>query len=219
MANGRLWTEHEKQVVRDMYPDHFASEIARILGRTASQVQQCAAKLGVKASAERIVRSGHMSSQHPNVIAAQFKKGTVPPNKGKKMSAELYARCAPTMFKKGNKPHTYRPVGSERVNVDGYVEVKVADPNKWRLKHRVIWEEAHGPIPKGHNVQFRDGNSHNLDLGNLYLISRDDQLRNENSIHVRYPEEVREVIYIKAAIKRQITEYNKKKKKEHGKEC
>ena len=219
MANGRLWTEHEKQVVRDMYPDHFASEIARILGRTASQVQQCAAKLGVKASAERIVRSGHMSSQHPNVIAAQFKKGTVPPNKGKKMSAELYARCAPTMFKKGNKPHTYRPVGSERVNVDGYVEVKVADPNKWRLKHRVIWEEAHGPIPKGHNVQFRDGNSQNLDLGNLYLISRDDQLRNENSIHVRYPEEVREVIYIKAAIKRQITEYNKKKKKEHGKEC
>ena len=215
----RLWTEEEKRIVAEMYPEHLASEIGAIIGKTANQVQNCAYRLGVKSSYEKIVRTGRMSSQHPNVIASRFKKGRVPENKGKKMSPEVYARCSATMFKKGNKPHTYRPVGSERVNVDGYVEVKVADPNKWRLKHRVIWEEAHGPIPKGHNVQFRDGNSQNLDLGNLYLISRDDQLRNENCLHVRYPEEVREVIYLKAKLKRHITEYNKKQKKEHGKEC
>lgn len=219
MANGRQWTEQEKQVVRDMYPDHFASEIAQILGRTASQVQQCAAKLGVKASAERIARSGRMSSQHPNVIAAQFKKGTVPPNKGKKMSAELYARCAPTMFKKGQAPVNHKPVGSERVNVDGYVEVKVAEPNKWRLKHRVVWEEVHGPIPPGHNIQFRDGNRQNLSLDNLYMISRAEQCAKENSFHARYPEELKAVIRLKGSIKRQITEYNKKRQKEHGKEC
>lgn len=221
MANGRLWTEEEKRIIREMYPDHFASEVAEVLGngRTARQVQNCANRLGVKSSHDKAVRSGRMSSDNPNTIAARFRKGHVPPNKGKKMPAEVYARCAPTMFKKGNVTHNYKPVGSERVNVDGYVEVKVADPGKWRLKHRVIWEEAHGPIPRGHNVQFRDGNSQNLSLDNLYLISRSEQLKKENCMMARYPEEVREVIYMKSAIKRRITEYNKKQNKEHGKEC
>ena len=36
----------------------------------------------------------------------------------------------------------------------------------------------------------------------------------ENSIHARYPEELKQVIRIKATLKRHITEYNKK----HGKE-
>ena len=147
MAYGRLWTEEEKRIIREMYPDHFASEVAEVLGngRTAHQVQNCAYRLGVKSSRDKAVRSGRMSVDNPNTIAARFKKGHVSHNKGKKMPAEVYARCAPTMFKKGNVTHNYKPVGSERVNVDGYVEVKVADPGKWRLKHRVIWEEAHGP--------------------------------------------------------------------------
>lgn len=216
MANGRLWTEEEKRIIREMYPDHFASEIAEILGRTVSQVQNCAARLGVRSSYEKRVRSGRMSSNNPNTIASRFKKGCTPPNKGKKMPAEVYARCAPTMFKKGNRTHNYKPVGSERVNVDGYVEVKVADPGKWRLKHRVIWEEAHGPIPRGHNVQFRDGNPQNLSLDNLYLISRSEQLRKHNCMMARYPEELREVIYMKATIKRQITIQNKRKNGEES---
>ena len=216
MANGRLWTEEEKRIVAEMYPEHLASEIGEIIGRSASHVQNCAARMGVKSSYEKIVRTGRMSSQHPNVVASRFKKGHVSHNKGKKMPAEVYARCAPTMFKKGNRTHNYKPVGSERVNVDGYVEVKVADPGKWRLKHRVIWEEAHGPIPRGHNVQFRDGNSQNLSLDNLYLISRADQMRNENHMS-RYPQEVREVIHLKAAIKRKITIHNKKQH-DNGKE-
>ena len=215
----KLWTEEEKRIVAEMYPEHLASEIGEIIGRSASQVQNCAARMGVKSSYEKIVRTGRMSSHHPNVVASRFKKGTVPPNKGKKMSPEVYAKVSRTMFKKGNRTHNYKPVGSERVNVDGYVEVKVADPGKWRLKHRVIWEEAHGPIPRGHNVQFRDGNPQNLSLDNLYLISRSEQMKKENCMMARYPEELREVIYMKSAIKRRITEYNKKQNKEHGKEC
>lgn len=212
----KLWTEEEKRIVAEMYPDHFASEVAKVLGngRTANQVQNCAARMGIKSSREKAVRSGRMSADNPNTVASRFKKGTVPPNKGKKMSPEVYAKVARTMFKKGNRTHNYKPVGSERVNADGYVEVKVADPGKWKLKHRIIWEEAHGPIPSSHNVQFRDGNSQNLSLGNLYLISRADQIRNENSMEARYPEEVREVIRLKATIKKKITEYNKR---QHGK--
>lgn len=98
----------------------------------------------------------------------QFKKGHTPHNKGKKGEGGW----EPTQFKKGNIPVNYRPIGSERVTKDGYVEIKVADPNKWRLKHQVIWEEANGPIPKGYAVIFGDGNPQNLDPNNLILVSR-----------------------------------------------
>lgn len=54
----------------------------------------------------------------------QFKKGNIPYNKGKKG----IGGWEPTQFKNGHVPANYRPVGSERINVDGYVEIKVSDP-------------------------------------------------------------------------------------------
>nr|DAW36172.1 MAG TPA: HNH endonuclease [Caudoviricetes sp.] len=39
------------------------------------------------------------------------------------------------------------------------------------------YEQAHGPIPKGHCVQFKDGDTLNCVLDNLYLISRKKQVR------------------------------------------
>ena len=98
----------------------------------------------------------------------QFKKGHVPFNKGKKG----VGGWEPTQFKKGNKPANYKPVGTERTNVDGYVEIKITDPNKWRSKHIVIWETVNGPIPKGHVVIFADRNKQNITIENLLLISR-----------------------------------------------
>lgn len=77
-----------------------------------------------------------------------------------------------TEFKAGHRPHNYRPLGSERVNSDGYLEVKVADPKTWKGKHRMVWEELHGPIPPGHAVIFGDGNKRNLAPENLLLVSR-----------------------------------------------
>lgn len=98
----------------------------------------------------------------------QFKKGHVPFNKGKKGTGGW----EPTHFKKGHKPWNYRPVGSERINADGYVEIKVADPRTWKAKHVLLWEKANGPVPKGHVVIFADGNQQNITLDNLLLISR-----------------------------------------------
>jgi hypothetical protein len=215
----RKWTDEEKRIVREIYPDHLASEIAAMIGKTVSGVQQMARSLGVRASKERVAETGRRTAQNPNSIAARFKKGHIPETKGKKMPSEVYEKIRHTMFAKGHVPTNHKPVGSERVSVDGYVEVKVAEPNKWRLKHRLVWEEAHGPIPPGHNIQFRDGNRQNLSLDNLYMISRAEQCAKENSFHARYPEELKAVIRLKGSIKRQITEYNKKRQKEHGKEC
>jgi len=101
-----------------------------------------------------------------------FPPGHVPANKGRKgvfLGGEV-AEAA--QFKKGHRPHNYKPVGTERVNGDDYVDVKIADPNKWKGKHILIWEEHNGPVPSGHAVIFGDGNRRNFDSDNLILVSR-----------------------------------------------
>ena len=100
-------------------------------------------------------------------LDGRFKPGSVPHNKGKNIGG-----YEPTQFKKGHKPANHRPVGSERVNVDGYVELKIAEPNKWILKHKHIWQLENGPMPKGHAIIFGDGDKRNFDIDNLLLVTR-----------------------------------------------
>jgi hypothetical protein len=103
-------------------------------------------------------------------IDARIKRGNIPLNKGKK---KLWTGGEETQFKKGHKPHNYVPVGSERVNGDDYVDIKVADPNKWRGKHLIVWEQRQNrPVPKGHAVIFGDGSRRNFDPDNLILVTR-----------------------------------------------
>lgn len=103
-------------------------------------------------------------------LTGYFPKGHIPPNKGKK--GQWAEGCEKGWFKKGNAPANYQPVGSERINTYGVLDVKVADPNKWRAKHQLIWEELNGPIPEGYVILFADSNKQNIDISNLILISR-----------------------------------------------
>jgi hypothetical protein len=107
-------------------------------------------------------------------LTGQFQKGHVPFNKSKK---GIFFGGKATQFKKGNKPWNYQPVGSERINTMGYLDVKIADPNKWRPKHLLLWESVHGPVPEGHAVIFGDGNRLNVTLENLVLVSRKQLVR------------------------------------------
>jgi hypothetical protein len=45
--------------------------------------------------------------------------------------------------------------------------------------HHLVWERAHGPIPAGHKLAFRDGNHLNCALENLELLTNSDQVRNQ----------------------------------------
>lgn len=200
----KYWTQEEIDTLSRMYPNHYASEIAVILGRGVSSIHCKAHSLGLVSSREKIQRTGYEASRTPASIAARFQKGSVPMNKGKKLSPEIYAKCQPTMFKKGQTPINHREVGSERVNVDGYIEIKVAEPNRWRLKHRIIWEQVNGAIPKGYNVQFKNHNPQDCRIENLYLISKAEQMAKENSFWAKYPKEIQEIIHLKGVVNRAI---------------
>lgn len=110
-----------------------------------------------------------------------FEKGQEAFNKGKKQSEymkhDAIERTKTTRFKKGQTPKNHKPVGSTRINKDGYLEIKVAEPSKWKLKSRVVWESVHGEIPKNYVVLHKNGNSLDDDIDNLVLMSRSELLR------------------------------------------
>ena len=98
----------------------------------------------------------------------RFEKGNLPYNtgtKGLKVGSS-------TSFKKGNRPKNWRPVGSERINVEGYVEIKTVEPRTWKYKHVEIWQAINGPVPKGHVIIFADRNKLNFEPDNLIAIKR-----------------------------------------------
>lgn len=107
---------------------------------------------------------------------ANFYKGMTPHNKGVKMSDEMYEKVKHTFFKKGTMPPNSRPVGSERISRDGYVEIKVAQPNKWNLKHIEVWQAHYGEIPQDCCIIFLDGDGTNVDISNLAMVSKSENL-------------------------------------------
>lgn len=116
--------------------------------------------------------------------------------KGKKqtdfMSEEAIEKSKATRFKKGQTAHNSFPIGHERPNKDGFIEIKVSAPvgeNKkrsvWKLKHHLLWEDLNGPIPPKHKVIFADGNNRNFDINNLILIS-DSEFMSMRKYGLRY---------------------------------
>lgn len=152
-----IWSADEKEYLRQIAPGHHYKEIQELMNK----------KFHFNFTVDQIKNAINRYKLNTG-FTGQFNKGHTPINKGKKG----LGGWEPTQFKKGHLPHNYVPVGSERVNGDDYVDIKIADPNKWRGKHILIWEKYNGPIPKGHAVIFGDGNKRNFNPDNLILVSR-----------------------------------------------
>lgn len=101
-------------------------------------------------------------------LSGRFEKGITPHNKGKKFPGTGNK----TTFRKGATPHNKMKVGEDAITTDGYVKTKIAEPDVWEYKHKLIWTEAHGPIPEKHSIIFADGNKLNLSIDNLLLVSK-----------------------------------------------
>lgn len=140
----------------------------------------------------------------------RFPKGYIPANKGKR--GRSYPGMEATQFKKGEIPRNWWPVGTERLRADGYVWKKVAEPNKWREKHVLIWEAANGPRPKKHVVIFGDKNHQNFDLDNLILVSQAQLVRLNQKHLIQDDSELTKVGILIADISNKIGERKKSKK-------
>lgn len=200
------YTDHEIQIIREMYPDHYSIEVAERLGRPLDSVYRKAAALRVKKSEAFVLRElKTRQAERLRIVGehARFQKGALPHNKGIKMSEELYEKCKSTMFKKGIIPPNKKPEGSERYDQEGFTLVKVGA--KYVHKHRHIYEQEHEiEIPGGYVVAFADGNKQNFDISNLVLITRAENMI-RNTIH-RYPKELKSIIRLTSKLKKIIHE-------------
>jgi len=128
-------------------------------------------------------------------LTGHFEKGHVPFTAGKRpqdvaRDPEALQRLRDSWFKSGHRPVNYLPVGSEQSRQpDGYVWIKIAEPNSWRMRTRVVWERINGPIPKGFVVIHKDGNKANDDPENLMMISRNEhRLMNRMGLRSEFPQ-------------------------------
>ena len=163
--HGMKYTDEMKQFILDNYKGRYNQELADLFNQ----------KFNTNITS-RMIKSYKANNNLNSGLTGKFRKGQTPHNKGKKMPKEVYEKVKHTMFAKGNVPPNHRPVGSERISKDGYIEVKVAEPNKWRLKQRVVYEETKGKIPEGCPIIFLDGNKRNFDIDNLRCITRSELL-------------------------------------------
>jgi len=104
--------------------------------------------------------------------SGRFEKGFTPWNKGLKgVNGE-----SKTRFKKGNVNWNVRQIGDERIDIDGYIYVKVSDigikSQRWKLKHRLIYEQHHGEITGETIIRFYDNDKQNMNIENLYAVTR-----------------------------------------------
>ena len=161
------YTEEQKQFLRDNVKGITLKELTKRFNE----------RFGTNKSENSIRCQKTKLHLYSGITGGQFKKGDVPANKGKKMSAEQYERCKATMFKKGTRPKNYDSVGTEKQASDGYIYIKISDktnvPKKenWKQKHKLLWEKHHGPVPAGHKLIFLDGNKMNITLENLALVT------------------------------------------------
>lgn len=152
------WNDEEKQYLKEItYGKHYREILELMNNRFEYQfnIEQ------IKGAINRYkLKTG---------FNGKFKKGNKPWNKDKK---GVSFGGEATWFKKGQAPVNHRPIGSERITKDGYTLIKTGEPDEWKLKHRIIYEQHYGSIPKGHVIIFADSNRQNFNIENLICVSR-----------------------------------------------
>lgn len=186
----RYWTAAEIRKLRRLYPNMENSAIGKRLRRTWSAVQNRALKLGLRKSPEFM--AGHF---------CRFQNGMRTWNRG----LTGYMGANRTSFRNGNRPVTWRPIGSERVDADGHLVRKVKDTGSkrdWKPVKDLLWMRAYGRIPRGRFVVMKDRNRGNITLSNLELVNRAENML-RNSIY-RYPPSLVRLMKLRAKLGRTI---------------
>lgn len=207
------WTGDEVATLRAMYPTREARDIAAAIGRPMDAVYRMAVKLGIRKDPTALAAAQAANGERLKVQGAahRFPKGHAPMNKGKRQPGYARGRMRETQFKKGEFPSNwdrdFYVLGALRVNADGYIDMRVsfdAGARGWRGLHLILWEDAHGPIPPGHCVVFKNGDTLDVELDNLECITRAENMR-RNTIH-NMPESLRSAVMQLGQLRRRINE-------------
>lgn len=208
----RRWTPDEDALLRALYPDTPTAEIARRLGRSLTTTYQHARKLGLRKSDAYLASPAACRLRRGDNVGARsrFTPGHVPANKGLRRPGWSPGRMGETQFKagvlNGVAAQRFKPIGSTRT-IDGYEYTKIAAvpgpwTRNWKHTHVLLWESAHGQLPTGHALVFRNGDRTDIRLDNLELITRA-ELMARNTVH-RYPKSVAEAVQLLGALQRKI---------------
>lgn len=212
----RFWTPDEQQCLRDWYPWVPTADLADALSMPVQRLLSKAGHLGLRKSRELIAEIARAHSLRPDHGGhrTRFHPGQPAWNKGTHFIAG--GRSAETRFKPGRAASAalnYKPIGSLRINPDGALERKVTDDpvlapaRRWVPVARLVWEAAHGQIPPGMSVVFRDGmrttDPERIVPAALELVTRAELMR-RNSIHARTTPEIARIVQLRGVLTRQI---------------
>jgi hypothetical protein len=200
----------KKKILED-YPNLDTKEIVKKYNVSITKIYNLTHYHNVKKSQEYLDnwklsgrgRMIHHGAKH------RYEKGNVPFNKGKKISdyldKEVIEKIQKTTFKKGNLPHNTLSDGAVTLRRDktgvSYYYYRISKA-KWIPYHHKIWSDAHGQVPKGLIVVFKDRNTLNCKLENLELITRKENM--ERNTFQRYPNEIRQTIKTLNKLKKTI---------------
>jgi hypothetical protein len=211
-AGKRLWSSEDDALLRDRYPNEPTEALAVELRRTVLATYNRAYQLGLQKAAEYLASPEACRLRRGDNVGAAFRfpKGHLPANKGLRRPGWGPGRMKETQFKQGERRgvavRLYKPIGTERVSKDGYLERKVNDDlplqRRWRAVHLLEWEAANGPLPQGHAIAFRNGDKTDISIANLECITRR-ELMARNTVH-NLPKELASTIQLLGALKRQI---------------
>lgn len=153
-----IWTKEEKEYLGEITSGKHRKEILDLMNKKFEY------NFNLAQIENAIKRFGYNTG-----FNGQFKKGHKTWNKGTKGLTGINK----TSFKKGHKPWNKKEVGSERTDVEGYILIKVKEPNVWKLKHRILYEKYHNvKLTSDDMIIFADQNKLNFEKDNLILISK-----------------------------------------------
>jgi hypothetical protein len=128
----------------------------------------------------------------------QFSKGNIPYNKGTKR----ISKSNKTSFKKGHNTWIKKPIGYEcNTRKTGYIFVKTENVKSFISKHRLVWEQHNGPVPKGYIVAFKNMNKKDCRIENLILMSKSEMARYCHSFRKLATQETNETCLLMAKVK------------------
>lgn len=154
--SGRIrWTDEMNDYMREIVPGHTRDQIRELFCQ----------RYGVEISDQAIHSRCRILNVKSGVNSGRFQSGFRKPKKTEVHPMDV--------------PYSQRPLGEERVNHNGMVEVHVSHRVRkkkgdcWKLKSHIVWEEAHGtPVPDGHCIVFADRNARNFSPENLVAVPR-----------------------------------------------